>query len=65
MNEQMVMTATECAEQVLRLLRKEATAGLLAAREAGISEPIHHQLRASSSMTKRYEISLFKVFPLF
>ena len=38
MSKRIVMTATELGELVLRLLRKEATAGQLA-REAGISEP--------------------------
>ncbi|MXZ55868.1 MAG: helix-turn-helix domain-containing protein [Gammaproteobacteria bacterium] len=44
MSKRIVLSATERGELVLRLLRKEATAGELA-REAGISEPTLYQWR--------------------
>ena len=44
MSKRIVLSATERRELVLRLLRKEATAGELA-REAGISEPTLYQWR--------------------
>lgn len=44
MSKRIVLSATERGELVLRLLRKEATAGQLA-REAGISEPTLYQWR--------------------
>ena len=44
MSKRMVLSATERGELVLRLLRKEATAGELA-REAGSSEPTWYQWR--------------------
>ena len=44
MSKRIVMSATARGELVLRLLRKEATAGQLA-REAGISEPTLYQWR--------------------
>ena len=44
MSKRIVLSAAERGELVLRLLRKEATAGQLA-REAGISEPTLYQRR--------------------
>lgn len=44
MSKRIVLSATERGELVLRLLRREATAGQLA-REAGISEPTLYQWR--------------------